>query len=60
LADELNMQFHGMVSAVEILASDQFGNFEVFLEDERIFSKIKTGRLPNPGEVEKMIVERFM
>lgn len=55
------MQFQGKFGEVEIRPSDTTGIFDVHLGDELIFSKLtQTGRLPHPGEVEKILFERLM
>ncbi len=55
------MQFSGKVNSVECKPSDIPGSFEVYLDEELIYSKLKqTGRLPHPGEVEKILFERLM
>ena len=30
------------------------------LQDELVYSKLKIGRLPHPGEVEQLIMERLL
>jgi len=46
---------------VDIKGSEITGSFEVYLQGELIYSKLKTtGRLPHPGEVEKILAERLM
>jgi predicted Rdx family selenoprotein len=36
-----------------------FGAFEVSMAGELIYSKKRTGRLPHPGEVENLVLERL-
>jgi len=54
------MQFAGKLQNAAIQPSDQTGCFEVFLQDELVYSKLKIGRLPHPGEVEQIIMERLL
>ena len=61
MADEIKKQFPSKVSDVDIKGSEITGSFEVYLQGELIYSKLKTtGRLPHPGEVEKILAERLM
>jgi selT/selW/selH-like putative selenoprotein len=54
------MQFAGKLQGASIKPSERTGCFEVYLQDELIYSKLKTGRFPNPGEVEQIIMERLL
>ncbi|MCJ7518679.1 MAG: Rdx family protein [Anaerolineaceae bacterium] len=54
------MQFAGKLQTAAIKPSDRTGCFEVYLQDELVYSKLKIGRLPHPGEVEQIIMERFV
>jgi len=61
LADEIKMQFGDKVSEIVCNPSEQSGAFDVFLDGELVFSKLKhTFRLPHPGEVEQILFERLM
>jgi selT/selW/selH-like putative selenoprotein len=61
LADEIKMQFGPKISEVDCRPSENSGAFDVFLDDDLIYSKLKqTGRLPHPGEVEQILFERLM
>jgi predicted Rdx family selenoprotein len=61
LADEIKMQFGAKVNEIECRPSENSGTFDVFLDEELIYSKLKqTGRLPLPGEVEQILFERLM
>jgi len=51
--------FAGKVGSVKVEAAELVGTFDVFLQDELIYSKKDTGRLPHPGEVEQIIVTRI-
>jgi selT/selW/selH-like putative selenoprotein len=53
------MQFAGKIQEATIEPSDRTGCFEVYLQDELVYSKLKIGRLPQPGEVEQIIMERL-
>ena len=46
--------------AIETRSSGQFGAFEVFMQGERIYSKMQNKRLPHPGEVAQSVTERLM
>lgn len=55
------MQFGAKVNEVDCRPSEISGTFDVFLDEELVFSKLKqTGRLPHPGEVEQILFERLM
>ena len=54
------LQFTGKIQDAAIQPSERTGCFEVFLQDELLYSKLKTGRLPNPGEVEQIVMERVL
>ena len=55
------MQFGAKFSEVDCRPSEISGTFDVFLDEELVFSKLKqTGRLPHPGEVEQILFERLM
>jgi predicted Rdx family selenoprotein len=53
------MQFAGRIGDVAIQPTQVMGNFEVFLGDEVIYSKRQTGRLPHPGEVELIMLQKL-
>jgi selT/selW/selH-like putative selenoprotein len=52
-------QFAGKLAAASTKPSERTGCFEVYLQDELVYSKLNTGRFPLPGEVEKIISERL-
>lgn len=54
------MQFAGRLQDAAIKPSDRSGCFEVYLQGELVYSKLKIGRLPHPGEVEQIIMERLI
>ena len=61
LAEEIKMQYSGKVADIEVVPSELSGIFDVYLDDELIYSKLKgSGRLPKPGEVEQILFERLM
>jgi predicted Rdx family selenoprotein len=61
LAEEIKLQFGDKNVEVEYQPSEFTGIFDVYLDNDLVYSKIKqTGRLPHPGEVEKILSERFM
>jgi len=55
LAEELKKAFE---LEVELLKSSG-GRFEIYLNSELIFSKIKSGRFPESGEINSSIRERL-
>jgi len=54
------MQFAGKLQEAAIQPSERTGCFEVSLQGELIYSKLRSGRLPHPGEVEQIIMERLL
>lgn len=54
------MQFAGKLKQADIQPSDRTGCFEVSFQGELVFSKLMFGRLPHPGEVEQLIMERLL
>jgi len=50
---------HNREIEIKTQAAQQVGTFDVFLDDELVYSKSKTGRVPHPGEVEKIIQTRI-
>jgi selT/selW/selH-like putative selenoprotein len=54
------MQFAGKLQDAEIQPSDRTGCFEVTFQGELVYSKLVLGRLPRPGEVEQIIMERLL
>jgi selT/selW/selH-like putative selenoprotein len=53
-------QFAGRLQDAAVKPSDRTGCFEVTFQDELVYSKLKTGRLPHSGEVEQLIMERLL
>ena len=60
LSTELISQFTGKLDSVDLEPTEKIGNFEVFLEEELIYSKMRSGRLPNPGEIERIIMKKIV
>lgn len=59
LSEEISAQFGSKIGAVKLEPTKLIGSFEVVLGDELIFSKKKSGRLPQPGEVEQILMTRL-
>jgi len=60
LADELRALAPADKLKVEVRPSKVFAAFEVDLQGERIYSKLEHGRLPQAGEVERIVMERLI
>ena len=59
LCEEIKAQFGSKISQVKVKPTRLVGSFEVTLQDELIYSKKQSGRLPHPGEVEQIIFTRL-
>lgn len=59
LSEEISAQFGSRISGVELEPTKLIGSFEIFLGDDLIFSKKESGRLPQPGEVEQILMTRL-
>jgi len=59
LAEELNIQFGEILTDVVLESTQAIGIFEISIDDELVYSKNKTGRLPQPGEVEQLLMTRI-
>jgi len=59
LSQEIKSQFGDKIGKVEVKPTKLIGSFEVLFRDEVIYSKEKAGRLPDPGEVEQIILTRL-
>lgn len=59
LAGELSAQYGSKIADIELKPTRLVGSFEVFLQNELIFSKKTGGRLPHPGEVEQILLTRL-
>lgn len=55
LITEILALYERKIESLTILPSNKIGDLEVTLNDELIFSKQRSGRLPNPGEVEQLL-----
>ena len=55
LAEIIEMQFGRARQTIKVEPSDITGSFEVYQNDELIYSKIRKGRLPQPEEILKLI-----
>ena len=60
LSEEISAQFGSQIGSIQLEPTRLIGSFEVFLQEELIYSKKKSGRLPHPGEVEQLIFERLI
>jgi len=54
------LQFAGKLQEAAIQPSERTGCFEVSFQGELVYSKLMLGRLPHPGEVEQIIMERLL
>jgi len=59
LAVELLALYEKKVESISILPSTVMGDFEVKLDNQLVFSRRSSGRLPNPGEVEELLAARL-
>jgi selT/selW/selH-like putative selenoprotein len=59
LYEELKVDFGESLTEIILEPSQTIGKFEVFIEKELVFSKIKSDRFPQPGEVGKIIMTRI-
>ena len=50
--------FEADLAGVRLVPSDE-GRFEVSLEGELIYSKLRTARHAEPGEIEKLVAQRL-
>ena len=60
LIAEILSLYERKISSFTILPSHKIGDLEVTLNDDLIFSKQRSGRLPNPGEVEQLLGSRIL
>lgn len=60
LIAEILSLYERKISSFTILPSNKIGDLEVTLNDDLIFSKQRSGRLPNPGEVEQLLGSRIL
>lgn len=55
---ELLKNFEADLASVRLVPSDG-GRFEVSVEGELLYSKLRTGRHAEPGEIEKLVARRI-
>jgi len=55
---ELLKNFEADLASVRLVPSDG-GRFEVSVEGELVYSKMRTGRHAEPGEIEKLVARRI-
>ncbi|OGO46909.1 MAG: hypothetical protein A2Z30_08425 [Chloroflexi bacterium RBG_16_64_43] len=55
---ELLKNFEADLASVRLVPSDG-GRFEVSVEGELLYSKIRSGRHAEPGEIEKLVARRI-
>ncbi len=60
LMGEILSLYERKIESLTILPSNKIGDLEVTLNGELIFSKQRSGRLPNPGEVEQLLASHFL
>jgi selenoprotein W-related protein len=58
LTVELLKNFEADLASVRLVPSDG-GRFEVSVEGELLYSKLRTGRHAEPGEIEKLVARRI-
>jgi len=59
LAAELLTLYEKKVESISIIPSTVIGDFEVKMDNQMVYSKRSSGRLPNPGEVEELLAARL-
>jgi selenoprotein W-related protein len=59
LAKELKAEFGERLTDVFLEPSQAMGNFEITINEDLIFSRIKSGRFPLPGEISKLLMTRI-
>ncbi len=57
MAAELLKNFESDVASVKLVPSDG-GRFEVSVDGNLVYSKMRSGRHAEPGEIEKLIARR--
>jgi selenoprotein W-related protein len=55
---ELLKNFEADLASVRLVPSDG-GRFEVSVEGDLVYSKMRTGRHAEPGEIEKLVARRI-
>jgi selenoprotein W-related protein len=56
LANELLKNFEPDIESITLIPSEG-GRYEVTVNDKLVYSKLQTGRHPNPGEVMGLVKE---
>jgi len=59
IADDIRAQFGARIDDIEVKATEKIATFEVFINDEKVFSKLNKGRFPISGEIEAEIMKRM-
>jgi selenoprotein W-related protein len=54
LAEELLSRFEPKIKNLALIPSGG-GRFEILVDDTLVYSKLQTGRHPNPGEVVELV-----
>jgi selenoprotein W-related protein len=52
--EELVKKYEFKIEEIALIPSDG-GKFEVTVGDKLVYSKLQTGRHPNPGEVDQLV-----
>jgi len=60
LSVELRLQFGSRIAPLDLKPTRSIGAFEVYLDEDLVYSKKNTGRLPHPGEVEGILMTRLL
>ena len=60
LMADIQAQFAGKINGISLEPTNKIGNFEVHIDGELVYSKIKKGRLPHPGEIEQEIMKKVV
>jgi selenoprotein W-related protein len=56
---ELLALYEKKVESITIIPSTVIGDFEIKMDNQLVYSKRSSGRLPNPGEVEELLAARL-
>jgi len=60
LMADIQAQFAGIINGVSLEPTNEIGNFEVYINEELVYSKIKKGHLPHPGEIKQEIMKKVV
>jgi len=58
LAESIRASFHTSIGPITLVPTRMMGNFEGSLPGETIYSKQAKGRLPHPGEIEQILIQK--